>query len=127
MARGLTVWLLIMLVETIHGVLRGLLLVPRVGAEAAERIGWPVAAVLVIAITTLAIRWTGLTSRAQLLRLGALWAVLTALFELGIGVMRGLDGASLAAALNPLTGSVAWSAALMLAAPLVAARLRGLR
>ncbi|PZF76303.1 hypothetical protein DK847_14025 [Aestuariivirga litoralis] len=127
MARGLMVWLLIMVAETVHGVLRGLLLVPLTGAAAAERIGWPVAALLVLAITTLAIGWTGLATPRQLLRLGVVWAVLTVLFELGIGALRGLDAQGLAAALNPLTGSVPWSAALMVLAPLIAARLRGVR
>lgn len=127
MGRGLLIWLAIMLVETVHGVLRGLLLVPRIGPAAAERIGWPVAAVLVIAIATLAIRWTGLTGRAALLRLGVAWAVLTVLFELAIGWLRGLDAQALLAALKPASGTIPWSAALMLVAPLVAARLRGLR
>jgi len=127
MARGFLVWLLIMVAETVHGVLRGLLLVPLTGAAAAERIGWPVAALLVLAITTLAIGWTGLATPRQLLRLGVAWAVLTVLFELGIGALRGLDAKGLAAALNPLTGSVPWSAALMVLAPLIAARLRGVR
>ena len=126
MGRGLLIWLLIMLVETIHGVLRGAFLTPRIGLAAAERIGWRVAALLVMAIAVLTIRWTGLGTRRQLLGLGAAWAMLTALFELAIGALRGLDTASLLAALNPATGSVAWSAALMLVAPLLAARLRGL-
>lgn len=127
MARGLLIWVVIMLVETVHGVLRGLLVVPRIGPTAAERIGWPVAAVLVIAIATLAIRWTGLTRRAALLRLGVVWAVLTVLFELAIGWLSGLDAQALLAALNPASGTIPWSAALMLVAPRVAARLRGLR
>ncbi len=127
MGRGLLIWLVIMLVETVHGVLRGLLLVPRIGPEAADRIGWPVAAILVVAIATLAIRWTGITDRAGLLRLGAAWAVLTVAFELAIGWLRGLDATALLAALNPLSGTITWSAALMLVAPLLAARLRGTR
>lgn len=115
-----------MLVETVHGMLRSALLVPLVGADAAARIGWPVAAVLVIIIAVLTIRWTGIKGRAALLGLGAAWAVLTVMFELLIGVMRGLDAPALLSALNPLTGSIAWTAAMMLIAPLLAARLRGL-
>ena len=127
MTRGLLIWLAIMLVETVHGALRAALLVPRIGEDAAARIGWPVAAVLVVIIATLTIRWTGLTGRAALLRLGAAWAVLTTLFELIVGALRGLDVQALVAALNPLEGSIAWTAALMFIAPLFAARLRGLR
>jgi hypothetical protein len=127
MGRGLLIWFVIMLVETLHGVLRGALVVPRIGATAAERLGWPVAAVLVLVISVLLIRWTGIRGKAPLLRLGAAWAVLTVGFELLVGVLRGLDGQALLAALDPRSGTVAWSAALMLLTPLLAARLRGLR
>lgn len=127
MTRGLLIWLLIMLAETVHGVLRGLFLVPRMGEAVAERLGWPVAAVVVMAISLAAIRWIGLRRTGQLLRLGAAWALLTTVFEIVIGLLRGLDGPALLAAINPLTGSVAWSAALMMVAPLLAARMRGLR
>lgn len=127
MARGLLVWLLIMLVETIHGVLRGLLLVPRLGEETAARIGWPVAALLVLAIATATIRWTGLSGTRALLGLGGVWAAFSIVFELGIGRLRGLDAAALATALDPRSGSIPWSAALMLLAPFLAARLRGVK
>jgi hypothetical protein len=127
MGRGLLIWFVIMLVETLHGVLRGALVVPRIGATAAERLGWPVAAVLVLVISVLLIRWTGIRGKAPLLRLGAAWAVLTVGFELLVGVLRGLDGQALLAALDPRSGTVAWSAALMLLTPLLAAWLRGLR
>ena len=71
MGRGLLIWFVIMLVETLHGALRGALVVPRIGATAAERVGWPVAAVLVLVISVLLIRWTGIRGTAPLLRLGA--------------------------------------------------------
>jgi len=127
MGRGLLIWFVIMLVETLHGALRGALVVPRIGATAAERVGWPVAAVLVLVIAVLLIRWTGIRGTAPLLRLGAAWAVLTVGFELLVGALRGLDGQALLAALDPRSGTVAWSAALMLLTPLLAAWLRGLR
>src|SRR5690349_1027866 len=106
MTRGLLVWLLIMLVETIHGVLRGLLLVPHFGEEAAGRMGWPVGAVLVLAISFACIRWTRLHATAQLLRLGAIWAVLTFLFEVAIGAMRGLSVGAILAEINPVEGGL---------------------
>jgi hypothetical protein len=127
MGRGLLIWFVIMLVETLHGVLCGALVVPRIGATAAERVGWPVAAVLVLVISVLLIRWTGIRGTAPLLRLGAAWAVLTVGFEWLVGVLRGLDVQALLAALDPRSGTVAWSAALMLLTPLLAAWLRGLR
>lgn len=126
MGRGLAVWLLIMLAETAHGVLRGLFLVPLAGERAAGLIGWPVGMAIVFGVSLLAIRWTGLDSARRLLGLGAAWAVLTMIFEAGIGVLRGMDAAQILAAFNPLSGTVLYSAAVMLAAPWLAARLRGL-
>ncbi len=128
MGRGLLVWLLIILVETVHGVLRGLLLVPRVGEDWASRIGWPVGIVIVLAISFLTIRWTRLRESKQLLTLGAIWAVLTLGFEIGIGLLRGFDGPRLFAEVNPFQGGLMlYSAAIMFIAPVLAARVRGLR
>jgi hypothetical protein len=124
MARGIAVWLLIMLAETAHGVVRGMFLSPHLGEDAAARIGWPVGMVLVVLISVLAIRWTQISGPAALLRLGAVWAVLTVAFELMIGALRGLDHAQLADALNPRTGTIAYSALVMLLAPLMADWLR---
>ena len=117
--RGLLVWLLIMLVETIHGMLRGLLVAPRIGEEAAGRIGWPVGMILVFTVSFLAIRWTGIRGRWNLLGLGALWAALTFGFEIMIGLLRGLTTNDIIAEINPMAGGLmAYSLAVMLFAPL---------
>ncbi len=124
MARGIAVWLLIMLAETAHGVVRGMFLAPSLGEDAATRIGWPVGMVLVLLVSVLAIRWTHISGLGALLRLGAVWAVLTVAFELAVGALRGFDHAQLAEALNPRTGSIAYSALVMLMVPLAADWLR---
>lgn len=126
MLRGFLVWCLMMAVETVHGVLRGMFLAPSIGGDAAAMAGWPVAALLVIVIATATIRWTGVGDPARLAAMGAVWAVLTLLFEVVIGVLRGLDAASVAAALSPTGGTVTWSAALMAVTPLLADRIRRL-
>ena len=127
MSRGLIVWLIIMAAETAHGILRGLFLVPRVGEVLSSRIGWPVGMVIVLGIAALMARWVGFRDTPSLLRLGVLWAILTFLFEVAIGVLRGLDGPAIWAAINPLAGGLmVYSLAVMLVAPLAAARLRGL-
>ena len=127
MSRGLAVWLFIMLVETLHGLLRGLLLVPRVGEETAGRIGWPIGLVIVLGISIALAPWMAIRDTSALLRLGGLWAVLTLIFELAIGLLRSLDLPRLLAELNPLAGGLTiYSLAVMFLAPLLAARLRGL-
>lgn len=127
MSRGLAVWLVIMLVETLHGLLRGLLLVPRVGEEVAGRIGWPIGLLIVLGFSIALAPWLAIRDTSALLRLGGLWAVLTLIFEIIIGFLRGLDGPRLLAELNPLAGGLAiYGLAVMFLAPLLAARLRGL-
>ena len=126
MARGLLVFLGIMAVETVHGVLRGLFLVPRVGEEMASWLGWPAGMVIVLLISALAIGWTGISTKSGLLRLGTVWAVLAIAFEVMIGFLRGMGAAEMLAAFNPLTGTIPYSAAVMLLAPLLAARVRGI-
>ncbi|MBI2717406.1 MAG: hypothetical protein HY245_06175 [Rhizobiales bacterium] len=127
MLRGLAVWLLIILAETVHGTLRQFYLVPRVGEAMANRIGWPVGLAIVLAVAFLCARWVGLGKRAALLRLGAVWALLTLVFEVAVGLARGFDRERIAAEINPLTGGLMlWSLAVMVLAPLVAARLRRL-
>jgi hypothetical protein len=124
MARGILVWLLIMGVETVHGVLRGIYLVPVVGEASASRIGWPIGAVLVLAISTVFSRWIGLTGR-KLLDLGLAWAFLTAVFEAAIGFARGFTGDRIVAEFQPWQGGLGvFTILLMFAAPWLAAKLR---
>lgn len=128
MLRGLLVWLAIMLAETVHGVLRGLFLVPRVGETMASRIGWPIAAVIVLAMAWALIGWTGLKDRKSLLQLGALWAILTFVFEIAIGLLRGHGAPRIWAGINPLDGGLMlYSLVVMAAAPWAAAQFRASR
>ena len=126
MLRGLLVWLAIMLAETVHGVLRGLFLVPRVSEAMASRIGWPIAVAIVLTITWAFIGWTDLKDQRSLFGLGVLWAALTFLFEIAIGLLRGLAAPRIRAEINPLVGGLMlYSLIVMAVAPWVAARLRG--
>jgi hypothetical protein len=126
MSRGILVFLFIMALETVHGILRGLFLVPRIGETLSGLVGWPVAMVIVMVVSTLLIGWTRLTGTAALLRLGIVWAVLTLVFETAVGLLRGLDAARLWAEINPFSGGLMlYSLVVMLFAPLVATRIRG--
>lgn len=123
--RASLAWLSIALAETVHGVLRGLWLVPRVGEAVAQRIGFVVGCVIVLGIATLASRWLGAASAAQRWQVGALWCVLMAGFELLIGVARGFDASRIAAEFDPRQGgTMLFGLLLMLAAPTLGAWLR---
>jgi hypothetical protein len=127
MLRGLIVWLLIMALETIHGILRGMYLVPVVGLLTANRIGWPIAVVIVMAVSISCTKWIGLSKTTKLMLLGLIWATLTFVFEVAIGFARGLSGDEIIAEINPLAGGLLiYSLIVILFAPWLAVRMRGL-
>jgi hypothetical protein len=126
--RALAVWLLIAAVETLHGVLRALYLVPAIGEAAAQRIGFVVASVLVVAVAWLSSRWLGATTHAAQLKVGLLWLLLMFGFELAVGRARGYDWPRIGAAFDPAQGGLMiFGLALMGLAPMLGAWLRGLR
>ena len=83
--RAFLVWLVIIAVETIHGILRGVLLVPIVGDIPARQIGVLIGSLLILGVASLFIRWMAARTNLQLLVVGLLWVVLTVLFETGLG------------------------------------------
>ena len=126
MGRGILVWLAFMVLETIHGILRSIFLVPRVGREMSNLIGWPIAACIVLGVTLLTSRWVGLRSKRALLGLGALWVVMTFCFEISIGLLQGMSTAQIISDINPLAGGLmVYSLIVAFVSPYFAARLRG--
>ena len=83
--RAFAIWLVIILAETVHGVLRSVLLVPLVGDLRARQIGVLIGCLIVFAITFLFVSWLRVDSISGLLSIGAIWVVLTFLFELALG------------------------------------------
>ena len=83
--RALLVWLLMMVIETIHGVLRNHFLVPAIGDVGARQIGVLIGSALILGIAILMIGWIHPTSERSLLAIGAMWLALTLAFEFGVG------------------------------------------
>lgn len=83
--RAFAAWLVTIAVETVHGILRTMLLVPLVGDLPARQIGVPIGSCLIFAVACLCIRWIAATTKLRLLGVVLLWAVLTVLFEIGLG------------------------------------------
>ncbi|MEO6606845.1 MAG: hypothetical protein ABIN69_00070 [Aestuariivirga sp.] len=126
MGRGVLVWCGFMVLETVHGILRSIFLVPRVGRETANLIGWPIAACIVFAMTFFTSRWVGLQSTKALLGLGALWVVLTFAFEISIGLLQGMNADQIINEINPLAGGLmVYSLLVAFLSPYLAAKLRG--
>lgn len=83
--RALAVWGFIMCIETVHGIARGILLVPLTGDLAARQIGVGIGSILIFVIAFLTINWIEAEGLSQRLTIGAIWAVLTLIFEFLLG------------------------------------------
>lgn len=88
-ARAFLVWLLMMVAETIHGVLRKMFLAPLVGDFRARQIGVFIGSLLILGIATALIAWIRPTSIQALTGIGAMWLALTLAFEFGLGLALG--------------------------------------
>lgn len=83
--RALVVWLVIIAVETVHGILRTLLLVPMMGDFPARQVSVFTGSLLIFGVTLLFINWIAARTTLQLLMVGTIWVLLTILFEITLG------------------------------------------
>jgi hypothetical protein len=83
--RAFVVWLVIIAVETVHGILRTLLLVPMMGDLPARQISVFTGSLLIFGVTLLLINWIAARTRLRQLIVGAIWVLLTILFEITLG------------------------------------------
>lgn len=126
--RAAIVWLLIILTEIVHGVIRAIFLVPLVGDFPSRQIGVFSGSVLFFLVTLACVRWIGLASARQAFLVGAGWALATFAFELLFG--RYVAGASWERLFSDYDlargGFMPVGLALMALCPYAAARARGL-
>lgn len=83
--RAFAVWLVIIAVETVHGILRTLLLVPIMGDFPARQFSVFTGSLLIFGVTLFLINWIAAKTTLQLLIVGLLWVALTVLFEITLG------------------------------------------
>lgn len=127
--RSFAVWLVIIAVETIHGVVRALFLAPYLGDFRARQITVFTGSLLILMISCLFIRWLHATTRKSLLEVGLVWLALTLLFEVSLGRFAlGLSWENLASDYDIFRGGLLPVGLVVLTlAPLIAASLRGLK
>jgi hypothetical protein len=83
--RAILAWMLIMVAETVHGVLRTLYIAPRIGDLRARQWGVLLGCLIIFAIAWGSARWIGAVTRSQQMAVGLSWAFLTVLFEFALG------------------------------------------
>jgi hypothetical protein len=79
------VWLLIIVSEVVHGIVRSVALVPFLGQFRANQIGVFTGSAIILAIAYVTVRWLRATRTLDLLMVGGIWLVLTASFEILLG------------------------------------------
>ena len=125
--RGIVIWSVLISAEIVHGIVRGILLRPYVGDLRARQIGVFSGSIVFFAIALAFVRWIGATRASQLLEVGALWLVLTAVFEVSFGrFVLGYSWERIRSDYDPSEGGLLPIGLLLLAlSPYVAGKLRG--
>jgi hypothetical protein len=123
--RASLVWMLIMLAETGHGVVREVFIAPVIGGLRARQLGVLVGCVLIFVIAWLTARWMGATTQRQQFKVGAFWVILTLVFEFALGRALGTSWTHLLADYNPAQGGfMLFGLAFMFLAPWITRKLR---
>jgi hypothetical protein len=116
--RAAAVWMLIMLAETAHGLVREIFIAPALGALRARQLGVIVGCVLVLLIAWACRRWMKLPDRRSQWWVGGFWVLLTVTFELAVGRAMDLSWARILSDYNPVAGGFMLPGlAVMFAAP----------
>lgn len=127
-SRAITVWMLIVVAESIHGTLRQLFIAPLIGDMPARQVGVFMGSALILLISWLTARWLGAKNLKMQLQIGALWVVLIVIFEFGLGAALGYTPERMISDYNLAKGGLmGFGLLFMLFAAALGAKLRGMR
>ena len=93
--KALIVWLILIAAEIVHGIARGIFLVPHVGQFRSNQIGVFTGSLIILAVALVSVRWIGATRSSQMFGIGVLWLILTLAFEFLFGHLMGGRGSGL--------------------------------
>ncbi|MCL4785378.1 MAG: hypothetical protein KJ070_01090 [Verrucomicrobia bacterium] len=126
--RAFLIWLLIAAAEVLHGILRVRLLNRRVGDHRARQMGVFTGSGIILMISWFAVPWLRASTTGQLIFVGFLWLALMLTFEIAFG--RLVFRASWQRIASDFDfrrgGLLSIGMLVLLIAPLLVARLRGL-
>lgn len=123
--RALLIWLLIVVVESIHGTVRELFIKPAIGDLPARQLGVFTGSLLILLVATLTARWLRADRTGSQLQIGFAWVVLIVAFEAGLGLAMGYTLDRILADYQPARGGLmGFGLLVLLLSPLIGARLR---
>lgn len=126
--RGLIIWLIFIVAESVNGTVRILWLVPLLGDARGHQISFVTGSILIVAIATALIRWLHTSRVSHLIAVGLQWLILTVVFEIILGrFVLGYSWEQIAADYNVLQGGfMPFGLVLLTLSPLIATKLRQL-
>jgi hypothetical protein len=104
--RASLVWMLMMLAETGHGVIREVFIAPVIGGLRARQLGVLVGCVIIFIIAWLTARWMNARTTREQLYAGGFWVALTLIFEIALGRATNLGWTRILSDYNPLHGGL---------------------
>jgi hypothetical protein len=125
--RAFIVWIAMLGLAVGNGIFRESILVPRLGSLRAGQVSTLLLCALILALTFRTVRWIHPVTIGQALVIGAMWVVLTLIFEFGSGLAQGKPMRELLADYDVLRGRI-WPLVLvtLAVAPLLMSRARGM-
>ena len=125
--RALGIWLTLIAVESIHGVIRRLLLEPRLGDLRARQVSVLTGSVLIVLVFVFTLRRLGAQPARRWWEIGLLWLTLMLAFEIGLGRVAGMSWDRIASDFDPRAGGfLGFGMLVILVAPRVLAERLGL-
>ena len=123
--RVVGIWLTLVVVESLHGTMRRLVLEPHLGDLLARQVSVLTGSALIIIVFWFTIRWIGPQPDRRWWEMGLLWLTMTLAFEIGLGRAVGSSWDRIASDFDPRRGGLlAFGMLVILVAPRVlAARL----
>ena len=106
LARALGIWLALVATESVHGVVRRLVLEPQLGDLRARQVSVFSGAFLIALVFWLTLKWLGRQSVRRWWQLGLLWLALTLVFELCLGRATGTSWDRIASDFDPRRGGL---------------------
>jgi len=126
--RVVGIWLMLVVVESLHGTMRRLVLEPCLGDLLARQVSVLTGAVLIVIVFWFTLRWVGPQPNRRWWGMGLLWLTMTLAFEIGLGRAVGSSWDRMASDFDPRRGGfLAFGMLVILVAPRVLAERLGLR
>jgi hypothetical protein len=127
LTRAVAIWLMLVAVESIHGLMRRLLLEPHFGDLPARQTSVLIGTVLIVLVFWFTLKWLGPQPRWRWWEMGLLWLTLTIAFEIGLGRAAGMSWDRIASDFDPRRGGfLAFGMLVIVVAPRVLAERLGL-